>query len=89
MWFLILSFAPEHFVQRDLNRLEKWEGRNVMKFKGKHKALHLGRNNPMQQYRLEANRLESGFAEKDLEQADHEPVMHPCGKEDQEHPELH
>lgn len=30
------------------------------------KVLHLGRNNPMYQYTLGANWLESSFAEKDL-----------------------
>ena len=41
--------------------------RNLMKFnKGKCKALHLGRNNPMHQYRLGADLLESSFVERDL-----------------------
>ncbi|PKU44433.1 hypothetical protein llap_5265 [Limosa lapponica baueri] len=39
-----------------------------MKFnKGKRRVLHLGRNNPMHQYRLEADLLESSSVEKDLE----------------------
>ncbi|KAK4825285.1 hypothetical protein QYF61_026130 [Mycteria americana] len=38
-----------------------------MKFnKGKCKVLHLGRNNPIHQYGLEADCLESSFAEKAL-----------------------
>ncbi|KAK4807024.1 hypothetical protein QYF61_000353 [Mycteria americana] len=54
-------------IQRDLDRLEKWAGRSLVRFsKGKCKVLHLGRNNPMHQYMLEADQLESSLAEKDL-----------------------
>ncbi|GAB0210381.1 mitochondrial enolase superfamily member 1, partial [Grus japonensis] len=54
-------------IQRALERLENRAERNLMKFnKGKCQALHLWRNNPMHQYMLEANRLESSFAEKNL-----------------------
>ena len=61
-------------IQRDLNRLEKWAERNLMKFnKEKYKVLH----SPTHQYRLE-----SSFAEKDLggpggHQLEHEPAMYP------------
>ncbi|KFV82069.1 hypothetical protein N308_15879, partial [Struthio camelus australis] len=52
---------------RDLDRLERWAERNLMKFhKGKCKVLHLGRNNPMHQDRLGADLLESSSAKKDL-----------------------
>ena len=38
-----------------------------MKFnKDKGRVLHLGRNNPMHQYRLEADLLESSSVERDL-----------------------
>ena len=50
-------------IQRDLNRLEKWADKNLIKSK----VLRLGRNNPMYQYMLGANQLESSFSERSLQ----------------------
>ena len=40
-------------IQRDLERLEEWAGRNLMKLdKDKCQILYLGWTNPLQRYRL-------------------------------------
>jgi len=47
-------------IHRDLDRLESWTRRSLMKFnKGKCRVLHLERNNPMHQYMLGVDLLES------------------------------
>jgi len=54
-------------IQQDLDRLESWAERNLMKFnKGKCRVLHVGRNNPMHQYRPGVDLLESSSVERDL-----------------------
>jgi len=54
-------------IPRELNSLEKWADRNLVKFnKGKCKVLHLGRISPIHQYMLGATQLESSFAKKGL-----------------------
>ncbi|GAB0190120.1 mitochondrial enolase superfamily member 1 [Grus japonensis] len=46
---------------------ESWAERNPVKFnKDNCRVLHLGRKNPINQYRLGLDRLESSTAEKDL-----------------------
>ena len=54
-------------IQQDLDRLESWAERNLMRLnKSKCTALHLWRNNCTHQYRLGADLLERSSAEKDL-----------------------
>uniref|UniRef100_A0A8C3CN94 Reverse transcriptase domain-containing protein n=1 Tax=Cairina moschata TaxID=8855 RepID=A0A8C3CN94_CAIMO len=54
-------------IQQDLDQLERWAGRNQMRFsKSKCRVLHLGRNNLKYHYRLGDDLLERSSAEKDL-----------------------
>jgi len=52
-------------IQQDLDRLENWAERNLMRFNNC-RVLHLGRNNPMHRYRPGADLLESSSEERDL-----------------------
>ncbi|PKU44190.1 reverse hypothetical protein [Limosa lapponica baueri] len=63
-----LADTPEDCaaIQHDLNRLESWAEKNLMKFnKGKCRVLHLGRKNARHQHRLGMDLLESTSEEKD------------------------
>ncbi|PKU46997.1 hypothetical protein llap_2711 [Limosa lapponica baueri] len=65
-----LANAPEvcATIQRNLNRLESWAEKNLVRFnKGKCGVLHLGRKNPRNQYRLGVDLLQSTTEEKELE----------------------
>ena len=55
-------------IQRDLERLQGWAERNLVKvpLKGKCRVLHLGRSNLKHQYRLGSALLGSSSADRDL-----------------------
>ncbi|KAK4806645.1 hypothetical protein QYF61_021241 [Mycteria americana] len=54
-------------LQEDLDRLEEWANKNLMKFsKDKCKVLHLGKHNPGVQHRLGSTQLGSTSVERDL-----------------------
>ncbi|PKU43585.1 reverse hypothetical protein [Limosa lapponica baueri] len=54
-------------LQEDLDRLEEWANKNLMKFKkDKCKVLHLGKHNPGVQNTLASMKLRSSSVERDL-----------------------
>lgn len=67
-------------IQRNLNRMEKWADKNLLKFNKENcKVLHLRRNNPMHKYMvgLIGEQLGKGGPWSSGEQqADREPAMH-------------
>jgi len=64
---MVCTYLRERGSLLLIEKLESWAERNLMRFnKGKCGVLHLGRNNPMHQYRLRVALLESSSVEKDL-----------------------
>ncbi|XP_009472643.1 PREDICTED: protein FAM189A2 [Nipponia nippon] len=62
-----MADTPNVAIQRDLDRMEKWAERNLMKLnKGKYKVLSVQGNDPRYRYTLGNNLLESSSAEKNL-----------------------
>ncbi|KAJ7395733.1 hypothetical protein BTVI_151245 [Pitangus sulphuratus] len=54
-------------IQRDLDKLEEWAYRNLMRLnKTKHEMLHLSQGNLWYRYRQGGEQIESGPAEKDV-----------------------
>lgn len=73
--------------------MEKEVDRGLIEsYKGKHKVLELGRNNPSHQYRLGVDQLQCNFTEKDfgaLVGLSHKPAMRPHGKKGQQYSGLY
>ena len=71
-------------IQRDLDRMEKWADRNLMKFnQEKCKVLHLWRNDPVHQDVLEATSAGKQLCRKGPRspgglQVEHESAVCPC-----------
>ena len=53
-------------LQGDLDRLEEWASKNLMKFSKKCRIMHQGKHHPGVQHRLGSTWLESSSVERDL-----------------------
>lgn len=81
-------------IHTDLNRLNKWDDRNLMMSKKKCRVLHLGKDNRMQQCMLWFTQLGRIMAKKGTgvpggRWVDHEPAMCPYHKEGLQYCGLH
>lgn len=99
-WFLYMIQTWEKWLIYNYFSLERpahagemgWQ--NLMRFsKGKCRILNLGRNNTQHEHGLRMTCLKADFHRRPWvpsgQQADDEPAMCPCRKEDQRHPGLH
>ncbi|KAK4815975.1 hypothetical protein QYF61_010843 [Mycteria americana] len=77
-------------IIRDLDRLEKWTNKNLIKFKkGKCKVLLMGRDNPRQQYTLAAVLVSAGIeADEDWKAALQRSISGPCGQQADHEPAM-
>ncbi|GAB0204926.1 mitochondrial enolase superfamily member 1 [Grus japonensis] len=78
--------TPEHCaaIQRDVNRLEKWASRNLMRFrKRKCKVLHWGEEQTFHDggHPARTQLFRKGPGGPGGNEIDHEPALYPCSKE--------
>lgn len=88
------NIERSNWSTRRLHYHSVWPHRNFMKFsQEKYIDLHIGRNNPMRQYRLRGQPSGKQFCKEGPRshgrQSQTWPAAYLCGKEAQQHPELH